>query len=267
MRDQAGRRCDEKHGFQQSQVTGQRGVRQAGVAAHIGEVQQPGRAGRQQLEQVRQGVQGVHARQVAHIALEDRRDIGGKPGRAAVLGLALGCFRITTPGQTRRQVFAGWRSFRLGDGAGEEPGQEPFDRPRQFAGRKRIERNDLHAPGQRFGKAGQRHDVGRAGEQKTARLAVFVHCQLDGGEQVRGLLDFVEDDGAGEIADETGRVACREGERGGVIEGEVLGARLGGQGLGQSGLAGLARAVEQHDRGIGHGPPDGILNMTPNHGG
>ena len=84
----------------------------------------------------------------------------------------------------------------------------------------------------------QGQHVRRAGEQKTARLTVLVHCQLNGGEQVRSLLDFVEDDGPGEIADETRRGTRSEGERGEVIEGKVLGSRPGDQGLGQGVLAG-----------------------------
>ena len=53
---------------------------------------------------------------------------------------------------------------------------------------------------------------------------------------------------------------------GGVVEREVLGGGLLGEGLGQGGLASLTGATEQHDRGIGHGPPDGILDVSPDHG-
>ena len=57
--------------------------------------------------------------------------------------------------------------------------------------------------------------------KEAARLAVPVHRQLDSRKQVGGLLDFVEDDRAGEIADEPDWIAGGEGERGGEGEAEA----------------------------------------------
>ncbi len=104
----------------------------------------------------------------------------------------------------------------------------------------------------------ERREVGRThrrarlhleSRNRAIGLAVLVHREFDRRKQPRCFLDFVEDDGTGEIPDEPGRVGGGEGERGGVIEGEVLGSPPGGHRLSQGSFARLPRAVEQHDWG------------------
>ncbi len=45
------------------------------------------------------------------------------------------------------------------------------------------------------------------GQKKAAGLTVLVHRQLDGREQAGGLWDFINDDRAGHVANEPGRIA------------------------------------------------------------
>ena len=145
LRDQAGRRWTRKTVSSKATVAGQRGVRQAGVAAQISQVQQPGCAGRQQLEQVRRPVQGVHPRQVTDVALEasSRYRRRTRPSRAAVFGFALGGFRVTTPRHPRRDILAGRRSF--WQRWRRRARQESFGCPGKLA-ENGYDRNDLHAP-------------------------------------------------------------------------------------------------------------------------
>ena len=87
-------------------------------------------------------------------------------------------------------------------------------------------------------------------------MTIPIDRQLDGWKQVRDLLDFIDHDRPGEVADEPGRIAGSQGKRGGIIQGEILASGRGRQLLRQRGFARLPRAVEQHDGSVGHGPPD-----------
>ena len=98
-------------------------------------------------------------------------------------------------------------------------------------------------------------------------MTIPIDRQLDGWKQVRCLLNFINHHRTGEIADEPGRVASGQRERGGIIQGEILTSGRGRQLLSQRGFARLPRAVEQHDGSVGQGSPDGILNVALDHGG
>lgn len=127
-------------------------------------------------------------------------------------------------------------------------------------------RNDLHPPGQRFRQSRRDHDVGGRRQQEAAGHSMLVHGQLDGREQVRGLLDFIEDDRSGKVSDEPGRIRGGQREGGGIVEGEVGGTGTLADGLSESGLTGLAGPVEEDDRSIAQGAPEGLIDMSPDHG-
>ena len=51
--------------------------------------------------------------------------------------------------------------------------------------------------------------MGRTGEEKAPRATVSIHGPLDGGEQLRDPLHFVQSDFVGQAGDETGRIRHR----------------------------------------------------------
>jgi len=107
---------NEEHRLQQSQVAGQRRVRQTGVTAHVRKVQQTGGAGGQQLEQVRQGVQAIHPRQLAHVPLQDRGNISANHA-PVVRPFCVALPPVTAANQSGGEVvFCGVR-FWFGNGA------------------------------------------------------------------------------------------------------------------------------------------------------
>ena len=53
---------------------------------------------------------------------------------------------------------------------------------------------NLHATGQALDHRWQRHQIGRASQQKTPWAPVLINGQLDRHQQFRGALDFVNDD-------------------------------------------------------------------------
>ena len=110
------------------------------------------------------------------------------------------------------------------------------------------------------------HDVGRAGEQETSGAPILVHGEFDGRKQVGSLLYFVDDDRSGQIADKAGWVADRRGLSHGVVEREILGSGLAGEGLRQGCLAGLPSTIEQDNRGVGESSLDCVLDISLDHG-
>jgi len=144
--------------------------------------------------------------------------------------------------------------------------QESFARAGQLASGEGEKGNDLHASGQGLGQTRQGHNIGGTGQQKPPRAPVPVHRELDGREQIGHLLDFINDNRAGEAADEPGGVSGGERQCGGVVEREVLGAGRRGDGMGQCRLAGLTCAAEQHDGSVGERFTNLIFHISPNHG-
>ena len=112
----------------------------------------------------------------------------------------------------------------------------------------------------------QEQDVGGAGQQEAAGRALPVHRRLEGGEEAGGVLHLVEDDGAGQSRQKALGVAAGRGEDADVVQGEVGGGALRGQGLDEGGLAGLACAVDQDDGAVGEGVGEWLCEQSPIHG-
>ena len=117
-----------------------------------------------------------------------------------------------------------------------------------------------HVAGQGLLGASRPEDVGGAGEEEQALARPEGGCGggrsggdpvrglLDGGDQVGDLLQLVEDDGvAAKRSDEAVGVVRGRRLGGRVVEGEVAHAQFGGDGAGQSGLAGLPGAGQVDD--------------------
>jgi len=94
---------DQKHGFQQGQVAGQRGVRQAGVAAHVARFNNP-MPGGQQLQQIRRLCSAsTRARsRTSRCRIVEMYEANQVARRSSVS--RLGCLRITAMGQSRCDV-------------------------------------------------------------------------------------------------------------------------------------------------------------------
>lgn len=112
-------------------------------------------------------------------------------------------------------------------------------------------RENLHAADKGIGHARKEAEVGRPGQQETARPSVAVHRRRYGQEQFRHALDLVDDDLSLEPIEEGGRVSLGGGKHRRIVQGEV--AIFREQGLSQRALAYLAGAGEEHHRGVRQG--------------
>lgn len=114
--------------------------------------------------------------------------------------------------------------------------------------------DDFHAAGEALRDLRQDEQIGGAGKQESAGLAVFVDLAFDGAEQIGGALHFVDGDTA-KAAEESGRIAARRGQESVVVHGEEV-ALVRDQIAREGGFAALARAGDHDHRGIGQGGGD-----------
>ena len=114
--------------------------------------------------------------------------------------------------------------------------------------RQRLQLRDLHAPRQRLGDCRQQQEMGRTGEEKAPGAPVSVHGTLDGGEQLRNPLHFVQSDFVRHAGDESGRI-----RHGGLVVVVLIQAEVGSirrQLPGERRLAALPRAEQADHRGV-----------------
>ena len=111
VRGPCGQPMDKKQRLQQGQIARYGRVRQSRIPADIGQVEESSGAGGQQLEQVGQGVKRVHLCQIAHITLEQGRNVGGIPCRASRCILALDRLRVAAV--TDPSSLDGWKDLRI----------------------------------------------------------------------------------------------------------------------------------------------------------
>ena len=99
---------------------------------------------------------------------------------------------------------------------------------------------------------------------ETGAAAIFsVHGGLDGQDELRRALDFV-DDRPVETANEANGIGRRSVEDGGVVERDERDI-VARDPLRERGLAGLPGAGQQHDPGIRQGFPDPFFDMARVH--
>ena len=189
---------------------------------------------------------------VAHVALDEGIDVLARPGGAAPTrwpGHGLG---VAAAQHALDQRLAHGGRAGLEDAASEGLVDPVGLAQGHFALRQGQQRQGFHPPRQGIGHGGQCHQVGRPGEQEAARAAIFIHAFLDGQQQLRRALDFV-DHGANEAAHHPDRVFPRRQQGQAIVQGQIAQALLLRNMPYQRGFAGLARACKQDDGGVEHG--------------
>jgi hypothetical protein len=125
--------------------------------------------------------------------------------------------------------------------------------PQLLASGHRPQREIARAPGQRFRDLAHQQQVRGTGEQETARPAITIDGALDGEQDIRRALHFVDGDRT-RAGEQRLRIAL-----GGVTQVEIVerhvATRPRNQRLGQGALSRLARAGQHHG---GHGAEAGI---------
>ena len=220
---------------------------------------------REDAEEARHLAEAVDLGEVAHVALHDGAHVVEVPLLTARPRSAFQRLGVAAREHGGDERGAGDRGAGFGRAATERLGEKRRGRTAQLGGREREEVDGRHAAGEGIGDTRERHEVGRAGEEKAAGAAVGVHALFDGEEHLGRALDFV-DHGAVEAADKAHGIALRGGERGGVVEREKR-AAVGGEVLREGGFTGLARAGEEHDPGVGQRGLDAALDEAGVHGG
>ena len=114
---------------------------------------------------------------------------------------------------------------------------------------KRPQLDGLHLTGQRVGQRSQAEHPGRAGQQEATRPWVGVHLLLDGEQQLRDTLDFIDDHRLRQV-NEAGWVLLRGPTSDSSVEGAPLGRVRSSDQLDQGALPALTRAVDQHHPGV-----------------
>jgi hypothetical protein len=246
---------DEEGGFEEREIALQGAQRQAAAPGKLRVVEERPGAGGEQREKAGKSGQSLDIGEVPHVALQDRRDIGGEPGPAARRGLLADDLGVASQEGAREDLVAAIRPGGRQLQSGAEEGVDEALRPaRDLPLGERPEGDDLHPAGERLGDPGQEEEVGRAGEQEAARPAVAVDLRLDRQEEVRDALDLVQGDRAGKTGQEPRGIVLGSGADGRVVQGEIAGRALpGAQFLDQGALPDLARSVQQDDRSIPQG--------------
>jgi hypothetical protein len=91
--------------------------------------------------------------------------------------------------------------------------------------------------------------------------------ELDGGEELRDLLDLVDHHETLTGRDETLRITGDRRQHGSVVEAEISRVReVAHLATGQGRLAGLAGSVDQHNRRVRECRSDAIRDLPPFHG-
>ena len=120
-------------------------------------------------------------------------------------------------GEANAEAFGAFDGEAAGEDRVEESGRTHFD----LALSKRMKSNDLHAAGQGIGELWNEQHVCRSGHEETARRTISIDGDLEGREEARDTLDFVEDRTSGQVCHESHRVGFGGFSQDDVIEVEV----------------------------------------------
>jgi hypothetical protein len=80
---------------------------------------------------------------------------------------------------------------------------------------------DLHPPGERFREFRHKQNVGRSGEEESARHASTIDCDLKGRKKPGNALDFIKDRPLRQIIHKTDRISLGGMREGRIVEGEI----------------------------------------------
>ena len=175
-----------------------------------------------------------------------RRHCRARPGAAGRTSQRLGITAGHQPFRQRRPAVLCFRPDARLESAFQHGAEKAALVSRLFRLRQRLQLSDLHAPRQRLGDCRQQQEMGRAGEEKAPGATVSIHGPLDGGEQLRDPLHFVQSDFVRQAGDETGRI-----RHGGLVVVVLIQADEGSirrQSPSERSLAALPRAEQADHR-------------------
>ncbi|BCR24404.1 hypothetical protein KAM429_39010 [Aquipseudomonas alcaligenes] len=120
-----------------------------------------------------------------------------------------------------------------------------------FLLRERVEIDHLHPSCERLLHIGQQQQIGRPGQNETARATIIVDREFDCGQQLGNALYFIEYHPVRKASHKPQWVIAGGSQHCVVVEGNVGASWL--QLASEGGFADLAWAKDAHDRGIAKG--------------
>jgi len=235
-------------------------------SAHADERAQPGQGNRPATS--RQVVVPQDVRDVPDIPLQNRRHIGIEPGPASFLRPTREHLRESPSDDSAAQFWPQTVRHAAGlERSREARIDEAVNDALGFSLRERPEGQNFHATRERFRRLRQDERMGRPGEQEAPRRAPRVGAALDGPEDVRDALNFVQDHAWRQGRDEPVRVAPRPRQYRGVVERPVLRVvAFGRQAPDEGRLARLPRSLDEDDGSVSKGGQDGTREMSTERG-